>query len=62
MAAVWEYRELRFAREAKRSDVRAYLTSIAEVERWEIDRIRITHDGRRWIRLRRKTYLVSKTA
>lgn len=62
MSAVWEYRELRFARETKRSEVRAYLTAVAEVERWEIDRIRITNDGRRWIRLRRKTYLVSKTA
>lgn len=62
MSAVWEYRELRFARETKRSEVRAYLTAVAEVECWEIDRIRITNDGRRWIRLRRKTYLVSKTA
>lgn len=62
MSAVWEYRELRFTREVHRSEVRAYLTSIAEVERWEIDRVRITNDGRRWIRLRRKTYLVSKTA
>jgi hypothetical protein len=62
VSAVWEYRELRFTRETKRSEVRAYLTAAAEVERWEIDRIRISNDGRRWIRLRRKTYLVAKTA
>lgn len=62
MSAVWEYRELRFSQSAKRSDVKAILTAMAEVDRWELDRVRITHDGKRWIRLRRKTYLVQRTA
>lgn len=62
MSAIWEYRELKFSREAKRSEIRALLTSLAEIERWEIDRIRIARDGRRWISLRRKTYYVQRTA
>lgn len=62
MSAFWEYRELQFNNLAKRSDIRTYLTSLAEVERWELDRVRISNDGRRWIRLRRKTYIVQRTA
>lgn len=62
MSAVWEYRELRFTRDAKRSEIKALLTSLAEIERWEIDRIRISRDGRRWISLKRKTYFVQRTA
>jgi hypothetical protein len=62
MAAVWEFREIKFAQNTKRGEVRALLTTLAEVERWELDRVRITHDGRRWVRLRRKTYLVQRTA
>jgi hypothetical protein len=62
MAAVWEYREMNFSREASRSDVKAYLTSMAEVERWELDRVRIQRDGRRWVRLRRKIYHLQRTA
>jgi hypothetical protein len=62
MSAVWEYREISFSRATKRSDVRAYLTAIAETQRWELDRVRVSHDGRRWVRLRRKTYLVQRTA
>lgn len=62
MSAIWEYRELRFSREAKRSEVKAILTSMAEIDRWEIDRIRISRDGRRWISLRRKTFWVQRTA
>jgi hypothetical protein len=62
MSAYWEYRELRFNRDVKRSEIKSYLTAIAEVERWELDRIQITQDGRRWIRLRRKTFFVQRTA
>lgn len=62
MTAFWEYRELKFSNQAKRSEIRSYLTSLAEIERWELDRVRISHDGRRWVRLRRKTYSVQRTA
>lgn len=62
MSAVWEFKELRFSHEAKRSDVKALLTSMAEVERWELDRVHVYTDGRRWIRLRRKTYRLERTA
>lgn len=62
MAAVWEFKEMRFSHEAKRSDVKALLTSMAEVERWELDHVRVFNDGRRWVRLRRKTYKLERTA
>ena len=62
MAAVWEFKEMRFTHEAKRSDVKALLTSLAETDRWELDRVRVYNDGRRWVRLRRKTYRVELTA
>ncbi|MEI6405813.1 MAG: DUF5703 family protein [Actinomycetes bacterium] len=62
MGAVWEYKELRFDQDAKRSDVKSYLTTMAEVERWELDRVRMSHDGRRWVRLRRKIYHLQRTA
>lgn len=62
MSAVWEFRELKFSAGAKRGEIRALLTSMAEVERWEIDRVRISNDGKRWVRLRRKTYFVQRTA
>ena len=62
MAAVWEFKELRFAQDSKRSDVKAVLTSMAEVDRWELDRVRVYNDGRRWVRLRRKIYHLERTA
>ena len=62
MSAVWEYREMRFGRDADRSEVRAFLTSIAETDRWELDRVRVLRDGRRWVRVRRKTYHLPRSA
>jgi len=62
MKAVWEFTELTFSRDVKRSDVKAYLTSMAEIDRWEIDRVRITADGRRFIKLRRKIFHLQRTA
>jgi len=62
MSAVWEYTELHFDRNSNRSDVKAHLTSMAEVERWEIDRVRVFIDGSRWVRLRRKVYRLQRTA
>lgn len=62
MSAVWEYKEMRFGHDVKRSDVKTYLTTMAEIERWELDRVRISYDGRRWVRLRRKIYHLQRTA
>jgi len=62
MSAVWEYRELSFGRTSNRGDVKAQLTIMAEVERWEIDRVRVHTDGSRWVRLRRKVYHLQRTA
>jgi len=62
MSSVWEFCEMSFYRDAKRSDVKNYLTSMAEIERWELDRVHISQDGRRSIRLRRKIYHLQRTA
>jgi len=62
MNAVWEFTELTFSREVKRSEVKAYLTSMAEIDRWELDRVRITADGRRFVKLRRKIYHLQRSA
>jgi hypothetical protein len=62
MSAVWEFREINFHRGTKRSDVKAYLTSMAEVERWELERVRVYQDGSRYVRLRRKIYHLQRTA
>lgn len=62
MNPVWEFTELTFSRDVKRSDVKAQLTVMAEIERWEIDRVRVTADGRRFVRLRRKIFHLQRTA
>lgn len=62
MSAIWEYRELRFHPDTSRSAVRELLTSLAEVERWELDRVRVFRDGRRVVVLRRRTYRLQRTA
>jgi Family of unknown function (DUF5703) len=62
MNAVWEFTELTFSSDVKRSDVKTYLTIMAEIDRWEIDRVRITSDGRRFVKLRRKIFHLQRTA
>lgn len=62
MSAVWEFREMHFHHGTKRSDVRSYLTAMAEVERWELERVRVDQDGNRYVRLRRKIYHLQRTA
>jgi len=53
---------MNFHRETKRSDVKSYLTNMAEVERWELERVRVLQDGSRYVRLRRKIYHLQRTA
>jgi hypothetical protein len=62
MNTVWEYRDFTFSRDVARADIKALLTSLAEVERWELDRVRITNDGRRFVRVRRKVFLLRRSA
>jgi hypothetical protein len=62
MSAVWEFREMNFHRDTKRSDVKSYLTNMAEIERWELERVRVLQDGSRYVRLRRKIYHLQRTA
>ena len=61
MSAVWEFREMNFHRDTKRSDVKSYLTNMAEIERWELERVRVLQDGSRYVRLRRKIYHLQRT-
>ncbi|NBU31819.1 MAG: hypothetical protein EBS36_01420 [Actinobacteria bacterium] len=62
MSAVWDYTELNFSRHVSRGDIKSHLTMLAEIERWEVDRVRVFSDGRRWVRLRRKIYHLQRTA
>ena len=62
MSSFWEYKELSFRADVSRSDVKSVLTGLAEVERWELDRVKVFHNGRRWVRLRRKAYHMRLTA
>ena len=62
MNTVWEYRDYRFSRDVARGEIKALLTSLAEVERWELDYVRLTNDGRRFVRVRRKVFLLRRSA
>ena len=62
MSAVWEYIELHYGRDSNRGDIKAQLTIMAEIVRWEIDRVRVYTDGSRWVKLRRKIYHLQRTA
>ena len=59
--ATWEYREIAFARHVSRETARQVLTSTAETQRWELDRTRISRDGRRVVRVRRRIYRFNTT-
>ena len=58
----WEFREISLPRDISRETTRVMLTSVAETEHWELDRLRIYPDGRRRIWLRRKVIRVVRTA
>jgi sirohydrochlorin ferrochelatase len=59
--ATWEFREVAMPRGTSREIARQWLTATAEMERWELDRLRLAPDGRRTVRLRRKVYRVQRT-
>ena len=50
----WEFDTLLLPRELSRNAVRQLLVERAEHGGWELDRLRIGHDGKRRIVLRRK--------
>ena len=60
--ATWEYRELSFPRGTSREAARVVLTGAAEMDRWELDQLRLHPDGRRTVRLRRRVYRFLRSA
>jgi hypothetical protein len=58
----WEYRQLTLPRGTGREAARAVLVEAAEVERWELARLRLHPDGRRTVWLRRQILRVARTA
>jgi hypothetical protein len=57
----YSYLDLYFPRETSREAARQVLTEHAEHGQWELDRLRLYPDGRRYVRLRRKVIRVSRT-
>lgn len=45
-----------------RGDARRFLTEQAEYGHWELARLRLYPDGRRWVELRRRVIRVTRTA
>jgi hypothetical protein len=50
----YEFDKLLISREVSRSAVTRLLVERAELGGWELDRVRISHDGTRRVQLRRK--------
>jgi hypothetical protein len=57
----YSYLDLYFSRETSREAARQILTEHAEYGDWELDRLRLYPDGRRFVRLRRKIMRVTRT-
>lgn len=57
----YSYLDLYFSRETSREAARQILTDHAEYGDWELDRLRLYPDGRRYVRLRRKIMRVTRT-
>jgi|JI10StandDraft_1071094.scaffolds.fasta_scaffold73593_6 hypothetical protein len=50
----WETREITMPRDTTRQEAKALLTEYAEYGHWELARLRLYRDGRRWALLRRR--------
>lgn len=50
----WEFERVTLSRDVSRAGVTRLLTERAEHGGWELDRVRMTHDGVRRVVLRRK--------
>ena len=60
--SMWEYREVALPRGTGRDAAKAALVEAAEVERWELARLRLYADGRRRVWLRRRILRATRTA
>ena len=58
----WEFRQLTIDRSLSRNVVTRMLVDEAEFGGWTLDRVRITHDGTRRVRLKRKIIRARLTA
>ncbi|SFC48730.1 hypothetical protein SAMN04487968_10738 [Nocardioides terrae] len=58
----WEFDSVTFPRDFSRNVVRRLLVERAEQGGWVLDRVRIGHDGKRRIVLRRKIIRAIRTA
>lgn len=58
----WQFETISFPRDFSRNVVTKLLTERAEHGRWELDRVRIGHDGVRRVVLRRKIIRQVRTA
>jgi hypothetical protein len=57
----WEYQRLWMPRGTSRKTAQRLLTDRAEYGHWELDRVRLYPDGRRWVQLRRRIIRVRAT-
>lgn len=57
----WETRVVTMPRQTTRQEAKAMLTEFAEYGRWELARVRVYRDGRRWALLRRKAMKVERS-
>jgi hypothetical protein len=58
----WEFDSVTFPRDFSRNVVRRLLVERAEQGGWVLDRVRIGHDGKRRVILRRKIIRAVRTA
>ena len=58
----YEFKDLRFPRDASRSEVRQALVEAAEYGHWELVRVSLFWGGARKVTLRRKIIRVRRTA
>jgi hypothetical protein len=58
----WEFDSVTFPRDLSRNVVRRLLVERAEEGGWVLDRVRIGHDGKRRVILRRKIIRAVRTA
>jgi hypothetical protein len=58
----WEFDSVTFPRDFSRNVVRKLLVERAEQGGWVLDRVRIGHDGKRRVILRRKIIRAVRTA
>jgi hypothetical protein len=58
----WEFESVTYPRDLSRNVVRKLLVERAEQGGWVLDRVRIGHDGKRRVVLRRKIIRAMRTA